>query len=138
MRVILQLLVRQSPPSRAACPVATEARRPQGEAGRCQRLILLVLGGLASLLLQSRLRAKEDFLPGASLRQDPSLGTGSWCHRRDGVESGSHLFLASSRYRVNPTSAVTAAPRATRSQKDATPSSTAFRWGKVAAVASLV
>lgn len=57
-----------------------------------------------------------------------SLGTGSRCHGGDGVESSSHLFLASSRYRVNPTSAVTAAPSATRSQKDATPSSTAFRW----------
>lgn len=142
MRAILQLLVRQSPPGRAACLVAMGARRQQAEAGRCQGLILLVLGGPASLVLQSRLGGKGGFPTRGQLEAGPltgaSLGTGSWCHGGDGVESGSHLFLASSRYRVKPTSAVTAAPSATRSQKDATPSSTAFRWGKVAAVASLV
>lgn len=104
--------------------------------------ILLVLGSPVSLVLQSRLGGKEDFPPGTSLRQGPSpgrhSGRGGWCHREDGVESDSHLFLASTRYSVNPTRAVTVAPRATRSQKDAAPSSTAFRWGKVAAVASLV
>lgn len=98
--MILQLLVRQSPPGKAACPVATGARRPQIEAGQCQGWILLVLGGLDSLVLQSKPGAKEDFLPRASLRQAPhwaSLGMGSWYHREDGVEGGSHLFLASSR-----------------------------------------
>lgn len=75
---------------------------------------------------------KEDFPPGTSLRQGPSpgrcLGGGGWCHGEDGVESDSHLFLASTRYSMNPTRAVTVAPRATRSQKDAAPSSTAFKW----------
>lgn len=50
---------------------------------------------------------------------------GGWC---GGAESSSHLFLASARYSVKPTRAVTAAPRATRSQKEAAPSSVAFRW----------
>lgn len=44
------------------------------------------------------------------------------------MENDSQLFLASTRYSVNPTRAVTAVPRATRSQKDAAPSSTAFKW----------
>lgn len=44
------------------------------------------------------------------------------------METDSQLFLASTRYSVNPTRAVTAVPRATRSQKDAAPSSTAFKW----------
>lgn len=93
--------------------------------------ILLVLGSPVSLVLQSRLREK-DFPRGTRLSQGPSLGhhwgRGGWCHGEDGAESDSHLFLASTRYSVNPTSAVTAVPRATRSQKDAAPSSTAFKW----------
>lgn len=75
---------------------------------------------------------KEDFPPGTRLRQSPSPGShwgrGGWCHGEDGAESRSHLFLASTRYSVNPTRAVTAVPSATRSQKDAAPSSMAFKW----------
>lgn len=103
--------------------------------------ILLVLGALVSLVLQSRLGEKEHFLPGTSLRQGPSgavLGMGRLVSQQDWLQGASHLFLPSTRYSVNPTSAVTAAPSATRSQKDVAPSSTAFKWGKVAAVASLV
>lgn len=96
----------------------------RGEVGWCQGSILLVLGTLASLVLQLRL-GEEDLPPGPP---GASLRTRSWWHREDGAENSSHLFLASTRYSVNPTRAVTAAPRATRSQKDAAPSSTAFRW----------
>lgn len=67
MRVILQLLVRQSPPGKSCLPCA-------------RGWILLVLRGLASLVLQIQAGGKkEDFLPGASLRWGPSLGMGSWC-----------------------------------------------------------
>lgn len=124
--MILHLLVRQSPQGEEMAEASRVGLAGAGE------FILLVLGSSVSLVLQSRVGGKEDLPPGTSLRQGPSPGRhsggGGWCHGEDGAENNSHLFLASRRYSVNPTRAVTVAPRATRSQKDAAPSSTAFKW----------